>query len=82
MHHQRAIPSGAGILGANVVPNYPVPRHTKATLPHPSPSGFSGDGSSWVGSVGDWGGLIISWSQVRVLVGPPPQSALLLLIPS
>ncbi len=46
--------------GANVVPNYPVPRHTKTTLLHPSPSGIGGDGSSWGGSVGVWEGLLIS----------------------
>ncbi len=56
-------PRSTPYFGANVVPNYPVPRHTKTTLLHPSPSGFGGDGSSWGGSVGVWGGLIIS--------GPP-----------
>ncbi len=61
MHHQPAIPSGAAMLGASVVPNYPVPRHTKTTLLHASSSVFGGDLSSWVGSGGDWEGLAVSY---------------------
>jgi len=53
-------PRSTPYFGANVVPNYPVPRHTKTTLLHTSSSGFGGDGSSWGGSVGVCGGLIIS----------------------
>ena len=56
-----------------LVPTYRDPTKPTITCAQPNSPSLPSVGSSWVLSVGGWGGLLISGPQVRSLHGPPYQ---------